>query len=64
MSGAGHDDPGVSEHFEWSRPEADTLIAATAGLLGQLAEDNPATGTAVDAAVLPADDPDTLSTPV
>jgi hypothetical protein len=64
LSGAGHDDPGVSENFEWSRPEADTLIAATAGLLGQLAHDNSATGAAADAAVLPITDLDTLSTSV
>jgi hypothetical protein len=39
LSGAAHDDPGTTDQFEWSRPEAITLNALVAGLLTQLASD-------------------------
>jgi hypothetical protein len=38
LSGAVHDDADVTEHFTWTRAEADTLIVSTAGMLAQLAE--------------------------
>lgn len=37
VSGAAHDDPDLSEHFEWTRAEAVALVATTAGLLARLA---------------------------
>ena len=39
VSGAAHDDPGITEHFGWTRPEAVTIVATAAGLLGRLAID-------------------------
>jgi hypothetical protein len=38
LSGAAHDDPETTEHFDWSRADAVALIATTAGLLGRLVE--------------------------
>jgi hypothetical protein len=39
LSGAVHDDEGTTEHFVWTRAEADTLIMSVAGMLARLAED-------------------------
>jgi hypothetical protein len=39
VSGAAHDDPNLSEHFEWTRAEVVALVATTAGLLARLASD-------------------------
>ncbi|MFJ6136539.1 hypothetical protein [Kitasatospora sp. NPDC092286] len=38
FGGAHHDDPGTTEHFTWSRADAVTAIATTAGLLSRLDE--------------------------
>jgi hypothetical protein len=39
LSGAVHDDEGTTEHFVWTRAEADALVMSAAGMLARLAED-------------------------
>jgi len=41
LSGAVHDDAGVTENFTWSRADAVALTAAVGGLLRRIADEIP-----------------------